>query len=147
MSPTKSLKERLFHAVLFELIAVIICAPLLAWAMGKPLGHMGALTLMFSAIATLWNMIFNAMFDRAQQRIGFSRTLPVRILHASLFELGLIFMLVPLAAWWLSIGLIEAFLLDIGLVLFFLPYAVAFNWSYDVLRARWVGCAGEVSAS
>ncbi|MOA70075.1 Bacterial Transmembrane Pair family protein [compost metagenome] len=56
-------------------------------------------------------------------------------------------MLVPLAAWWLSIGLIEAFLLDIGLVLFFLPYAVAFNWSYDVLRARWVGCAGEVSAS
>ncbi|MCY1395515.1 Chlorhexidine efflux transporter [compost metagenome] len=147
MSPTKSLKERLFHAVLFELIAVIICAPLLAWAMGKPLGHMGALTLMFSAIATLWNMIFNTLFDRAQQRIGFSRTLPVRILHASLFELGLIFMLVPLAAWWLSIGLIEAFLLDIGLVLFFLPYAVAFNWSYDVLRARWVGCAGEVSAS
>ncbi|MNN76703.1 Bacterial Transmembrane Pair family protein [compost metagenome] len=115
--------------------------------MNKPLGHMGALTLMFSAIATLWNMIFNTLFDRAQQRIGFSRTLPVRILHASLFELGLIFMLVPLAAWWLSIGLIEAFLLDIGLVLFFLPYAVAFNWSYDVLRARWVGCSGEVSAS
>ncbi|MCP8467325.1 multidrug/biocide efflux PACE transporter [Pseudomonas sp. ZM23] len=137
MSPSKSLKERLFHALLFEIIAVAICAPTLAWLMDRPLGHMGALTLMFSAIATLWNMLFNAGFDRAQRRMGFSRTLPVRVLHASLFELGLIFLLVPLAAWWLSVSLLEAFILDIGLILFFLPYAIVFNWSYDVLRARW----------
>lgn len=141
MSIQKSLKERLFHAVLFELIAVAICAPTLAWLIDQPLGHMGAMTLMFSAIATLWNMLFNAGFDRAQQRMGFSRTLPVRVLHASLFELGLIFMLVPLAAWWLSVSLLEAFILDIGLILFFLPYAIVFNWVYDVLRERWVGRA------
>lgn len=141
MSIQKSLKERLFHAVLFELIAVAICAPTLAWLMDQALGHMGAMTLMFSAIATLWNMLFNAGFDRAQQRMGFSRTLPVRVLHASLFELGLIFMLVPLAAWWLSVSLLEAFILDIGLILFFLPYAIVFNWVYDVLRERWVGRA------
>lgn len=141
MSIQKSLKERLFHAVLFELIAVAICAPTLAWLIDQPLGHMGAMTLMFSAIATLWNMLFNAGFDRAQQRMGFSRTLSVRVLHASLFELGLIFMLVPLAAWWLSVSLLEAFILDIGLILFFLPYAIVFNWVYDVLRERWVGRA------
>ncbi|MGK8851998.1 chlorhexidine efflux transporter, partial [Pseudomonas aeruginosa] len=35
-------------------------------------------------------------------------------------------------------GLVEAFLLDMGLILFFLPYTMAFNWSYDVLRARLV---------
>jgi len=29
-------------------------------------------------------------------------------------------------------------LLDIVLILFFLPYTLAFNWIYDVLRARWV---------
>ncbi|MDF3936114.1 multidrug/biocide efflux PACE transporter [Pseudomonas citronellolis] len=138
MSPQKSLKERLFHAVLFEFIALVICAPTLAWLMGQPLAHVGALTLMFSLIATLWNMVYNALFDRAQRRIGFSRTLPVRVLHASLFELGLIFMLVPLAAWWLGVGLLEAFILDIGLILFFLPYTIVFNWVYDALRARWV---------
>ncbi|KAF1053759.1 MAG: hypothetical protein GAK43_01249 [Stenotrophomonas maltophilia] len=138
MSPQKSLKERLFHAVLFELIALVICAPTLAWLMNQPLQHMGALTLMFSLVATLWNMIYNALFDRAQQRLGFSRTLPVRILHASIFEVGLVFMLVPLAAWWLSVGLVEAFILDIGLILFFLPYTVAFNWIYDTLRQRWI---------
>ncbi|MNN87468.1 Bacterial Transmembrane Pair family protein [compost metagenome] len=91
---------------------------------------------MFSTVAMLWNMLFNSLFDRAQRRLDFQRTLPVRVAHALLFELGLILVLVPLAAWWLSIGLVEAFLLDIGLLLFFLPYTLAFNWTYDSLRAR-----------
>lgn len=138
MSPQKTLKERLFHALLFEFIALAICAPTLAWIMDQPLAHMGAMTLMFSLVATLWNMVYNALFDRAQRRLGFVRTLPVRILHASLFEAGLVVMLVPLAAWWLNVGLIEAFILDIGLLLFFLPYTVVFNWVYDTLRGRWI---------
>ncbi|WP_371366272.1 multidrug/biocide efflux PACE transporter [Pseudomonas sp. QL9] len=138
MSPQKTLKERLFHALLFEFIALAICAPTLAWLMDQPLAHMGVLTLMFSLVATLWNMVYNALFDRVQRRLGFIRTLPVRILHASLFEAGLVIMLVPLAAWWLNVGLLEAFILDIGLLLFFLPYTVVFNWVYDTLRGRWI---------
>jgi uncharacterized membrane protein len=43
---------------------------------------------------------------------------------------------VPLAAWWLGISLWQAFVLDIGIVLFFLPYTFCFNWTYDHLRAR-----------
>ncbi|WP_160287669.1 multidrug/biocide efflux PACE transporter [Pseudomonas knackmussii] len=138
MSPQKTLKERLFHALLFEFIALAICAPTLAWIMDQPLAHMGVLTLMFSLVATLWNMVYNALFDRVQRRLAFVRTLPVRILHASLFEAGLVIMLVPLAAWWLNVGLLEAFILDIGLLLFFLPYTVVFNWVYDTLRGRWI---------
>jgi uncharacterized membrane protein len=53
-----------------------------------------------------------------------------------LFEIGLILAVVPLAAWWLDIGLWEAFVLDIGIVLFFLPYTFVFNWTYDHVRAR-----------
>ncbi|WP_435605369.1 multidrug/biocide efflux PACE transporter [Pseudomonas knackmussii] len=138
MSPQKTLKERLFHALLFEFIALAICAPTLAWLMDQPLAHMGVLTLMFSLVATLWNMVYNALFDRVQRRLAFVRTLPVRILHASLFEAGLVIMLVPLAAWWLNVSLLEAFILDIGLLLFFLPYTVVFNWVYDTLRGRWI---------
>jgi uncharacterized membrane protein len=134
----RSFLERVGHAVSFEAIAVIVCAPVLAWVMGKPLAQMGALTLMFSMVAMVWNMVFNMMFDRAQRRLGFQRGLWVRLAHASLFELGLIFMLVPLAAWWLSVSLMTAFWLDIGLILFFLPYTMAFNWTYDVLRARYM---------
>lgn len=134
----RSLGERIGHALAFELIALLICAPALAWLLGKPLLQLGLLTLMFSTAAMLWNMLFNWLFDRAQQRLGFRRDLRVRLCHALLFETGLIVVLVPLAAWWLSIGLLEALLLDIGLILFFLPYTVAFNWGWDVLRERWL---------
>ncbi|WP_312379224.1 chlorhexidine efflux transporter, partial [Pseudomonas oryzihabitans] len=54
------------------------------------------------------------------------------------FEGGLILVLVPLAAWWLSISLWQALLLDLGLILFFLPYTLAFNWLYDLGYAAWL---------
>ncbi|VXC77127.1 Transmembrane pair domain-containing protein [Pseudomonas sp. 8Z] len=134
----RSLRERIGHALAFEVIAMLICAPALAWLMDKPLLHLGLLTATFSAVAMLWNMLFNDWFDRVQRRLGFERGFWVRVCHALLFEGGLVVMLVPLAAWWLSIDLLEALLLDIGLILFFLPYTLAFNWIYDVLRARWL---------
>ncbi|WP_416135343.1 chlorhexidine efflux transporter, partial [Bowmanella yangjiangensis] len=42
----RTLRERIVHALAFEAIAVLICAPTLAWLMGKPLLHLGVLTLM-----------------------------------------------------------------------------------------------------
>ena len=135
MSLQKSLKERFFHALGFEVLAIAICAPLGAWLLGYSLAHMGLLTLMISLIAMFWNIVFNAVFDRAQRRMGFKRTLGARVVHSMIFEIGLILAAVPLAAWWLDIGLWEAFVLDIGIVLFFLPYTFAFNWSYDHLRS------------
>ena len=135
MTIKKSVKERFFHALGFEVLAIAICAPLGAWLLGYSLAHIGLLTLMISLLAMLWNMAFNAMFDNAQRRMGFQRSVLARVVHALLFEIGLILAVVPLAAWWLDIDLWEAFVLDIGIVLFFLPYTFAFNWSYDHLRA------------
>ena len=136
MHVDKSVNERFFQAFLFEMLAIAICAPLGSWLLGYPLAHIGWLTLMISLIAMSWNMLFNLLFDRAQHRMGFKRTVMVRGLHAFLFELGLLLAIVPLAAWWLGIGLWQAFVLDIGIALFFLPYTFFFNWTYDVLRAR-----------
>lgn len=135
MSLKKSIKERFLHSLAFEVIAVAICAPLGAWLLGYSLAHIGALTLMISLVAMIWNMVFNAIFDRAQRRMGFERTMMARGVHALIFEIGLLLVVVPLAAWWLGIGLWEAFVLDIGIALFFLPYTFIFNWSYDHIRA------------
>jgi uncharacterized membrane protein len=134
--PTKSIKERALHALLFEIIGVLLFAPLLAWAMGHSLAKMGAMTVMISTVAMLWNMLFNAMFDSLRRKLGFKLSIAARLLHALGFEGGLILVIVPLAAWWLSISLLEAFLLDIGLLLLFLPYTLLFNWAYDTLRER-----------
>ena len=135
MSLKKSIKERFLHSLAFEVIAIAICAPLGAWLLGYSLAHIGLLTLMISLVAMTWNMVFNSLFDRAQRRMGFERTLVARGVHAVIFEIGLLLVVVPLAAWWLGIGLWEAFVLDIGIALFFLPYTFIFNWSYDHVRA------------
>jgi uncharacterized membrane protein len=42
-------------------------------------------------------------------------------------------MLVPLIAWWLGIGLWEALVMDLALVVFFLVYTFAFNWAFDAV--------------
>lgn len=138
MQPDKSVNERFFQAFMFEALAIAICAPLGAWLLNYPLAYIGWLTLMISLIAMGWNMLFNFLFDRAQSRMGFEKTVAARIAHAVLFEIGLLLAIVPLAAWWLGIGLWQAFMLDIGIALFFLPYTFLFNWSYDVLRARFI---------
>ena len=136
--PRKSLLERVLHAVSFEVIALLICGPLFAWLMHTSITAMSSLTLAISGIAMLWNIAYNALFDRAQRRLHFTRTFGVRALHAIGFEFGLLLASVPLAAIWLGIALWPAFVLDLGLVLFFLPYTVIFNAAYDALRARWV---------
>ena len=64
-----------------------------------------------------------------------------RVFHAVLYEAVAIMLCAPVAAWWLSITLWQAALLDGALLLFFLPYTVAFNWVYDVLRERRVARA------
>lgn len=135
---TASVAERLFHAVAYEVVGVLLCSPLFAWIMGTTVAKMGALNIAISAIAMLWNTAFNSLFDRMLRRRGWTKTLPLRIAHGVGFEGGLVLFTLPLTVWWLGVGLWPAFLLDAGLLLFFLPYTVAFNWMYDALRARWL---------
>jgi uncharacterized membrane protein len=134
MNMHKSFAERCFQAITFEVLAIIISAPLLVWLMGVSMARAGLLTLMISMLAMVWNVVFNALFDKIEQRLGLVRTLRVRAVHALAFEAGLLVTVVPLAAWWLDISLFDAFLLDIGVVLFFLPYTFLFNLGYDKLR-------------
>ncbi|WP_323121720.1 multidrug/biocide efflux PACE transporter [Burkholderia alba] len=132
----KTFTERLVHALTFELTAIALCAPVLSWVLGMSLVHVGALTAVVSLVAMAWNVAFNALFDRFERHFGLVRNLMLRIVHAIAFELGLIALVLPLAAWWLEISLLQAFVLDLGILLFFLPYTFFFNLAYDRLRAR-----------
>ena len=138
MSADKSITERVFQAIGFELLAILICTPLLAWVMDKPMLDMGVVTMAIAALALAWNVLFNGMFDRLLTRLAIVRTAWVRVVHALLFEGGLVALGVPLIAWWLDISLWQAFVLDIGVLLFFLPYTYVYHWGYDVLRERFM---------
>lgn len=133
----KSLVERIVHAVGFEAIAVMICAPLGAWLLNRSMAQVGALAVMLSTVAMLWNIVYNSVFDRLWPVSRVVRTLKVRIGHAFGFEAGFVLIGLPIAAFMLNISLWQAFVLEIGFFLFFLPYTMAYNWVYDTLRQRW----------
>lgn len=79
--------------------------------------------------------MYNLGFDHAMQRFAgrTQKTLALRIVHAMLFEAGLVAVLMPLIAWYLNIGLVRAFLMDVSFSIFYLVYAFVFNWIYDRL--------------
>lgn len=132
----KSAVERIFQAVCFEALAILLCTPLFAWITGKSLGDMGAVTAANCVLALGWNVLFNLGFDRMKCRYGWRQGKVLRLLHALAFEGGLIMVGVPLISWWLNISLLEALLLDVGVLLFFLPYTYVFFWGYDTLRPK-----------
>ncbi|MIH11948.1 multidrug/biocide efflux PACE transporter [Salmonella enterica subsp. enterica] len=132
----RSLPERIFHAVCFEGIATAILAPTTAWLMQRSVLEMGGLTILLATTAMIWNIIYNALFDRLWPAHQVRRTAKVRALHALGFENGFIVIGVSIVAWVLNVGLLQAFTLEIGFLLFFLPYTMLYNWAYDVLRQR-----------
>jgi uncharacterized membrane protein len=60
----------------------------------------------------------------------------VRAFHALGFESGFIVIGVSIVAYVLNVSLLQAFTLEIGFFLFFLPYTMFYNWAYDTLRER-----------
>lgn len=135
----KSFKERVFHAVIFEVTANVIIALSLAWLMNVSVLQSGSLSVISALTATVWNFIFNKLFDSLQKKHQFQRTFLVRAIHAVGFETGLIISLIPVAMVMLNLTVTEALFVEIGLVLFFLPYTMLFNWLYDYLRWTFVG--------
>jgi uncharacterized membrane protein len=96
---------------------------------------MGLVTLISATIATFWNYGYNILFDHAVLRLRGTtqKTVALRVVHAMLFEVGLLVLLVPFIALYLDVTLRVAFVMDVAFSAFYLVYAFAFNWAYDLL--------------
>ncbi|MDH4440015.1 MAG: PACE efflux transporter [Rhizobium sp.] len=131
----RSVADRIRHAVSFELLGLAIITPIGAWAFSMPMADIGVVGIGAATLATGWNYIYNLGFDHYLQRTRGTtlKTLPMRIVHAVLFEAGLVTVLMPFIAWYLEISIWQAFVMDLSLSLFYLVYAFIFNWSYDRL--------------
>ncbi|MBL4796612.1 MAG: PACE efflux transporter [Oleispira sp.] len=133
-----SLKERVFHTVLFEVIALLLLTLLAVMVTGNDIAKMSGLAISLSMIAMVWNFVFNILFDKLYGEERSSRTLGLRIQHGLGFELGMLVFSFPVIMWMLQLDLLTVFIMDIGAMIFFLLYAIAFNWIYDITRARYV---------
>lgn len=128
----QGIRRKLVYVILFEIIAVAITSTGLAAGSSSSLQHASVVAIASSVIAVIWNLVYNTAFERweARQTVR-GRSFKRRAVHAIGFEIGFIFMLVPLFAWWLDIGWWHALVLDLGLSLFFLVYTFAFNLVFD----------------
>lgn len=134
-SSMRTAADRIRHAISFELIALLIVTPAASWLFGKPMFDMGVVVIVSATIATLWNYIYNLGFDHALRRLTGSvrKSVPVRVVHALLFEGGLLMALMPTTALFLDVPVLDALFVNASFAVFYLVYAFVFNWAYDVI--------------
>lgn len=131
--PLRGPWRRIIYVGVYETLAIVIV--MLGFiAADRDTATAGGVAVGSSAIAVVWNYIFNALFERWEARQGTrGRSGARRVVHALGFEGGLAFWLVPFMAWMLGVGLWQALLLDLGLLTFFLIYTFVFTWAFDHL--------------
>ena len=129
MSP---ITRRVLQALLYEIGAVSVVGPVLALTFDKPASSTFLLAVVLSAIALVWNYLFNAVFERWESRqVVKGRSFTRRLAHGAGFEGGLTLMLVPVMALWLDTTFVAAFLANLGLLAFFFVYAIGYTWAFD----------------
>lgn len=132
-------KERLFQAVLFEVVAVFISAIFVRQVTPSHTATTDsvlAMLITISLMAMVWTFVYNLIFDKVFTGEKLARPVWLRVGHIVGFEGGLLVFTLPLVMWVLKIGLWQAFLLDMSLTVLILGYGFGFYWVYDWVRAN-----------
>ncbi|MFC4352002.1 PACE efflux transporter [Fodinicurvata halophila] len=129
----RTTRDRIRHALSFEIIGLLLVTPLGAWTFAMPMHDIGIVGIVSATLATIWNYIYNLLFDHVMLRLAgkVQKSLGVRVVHAVLFEFGLLLVLMPFIAVYLGVTLVQAFFMDVAFALFYMVYAFVFNWVYD----------------
>jgi uncharacterized membrane protein len=135
MNPVISKKERVFHAILFELLAVVSSVIGLTIFTDHDVASLSGTLIVVAMIAMCWNVIFNWIFDQFATGPKEKRSVSLRIFHVIIFEAGLLFITVPVMAYLLETSMWNAFIMDLGVSIFITIYAFVYNLVYDHARA------------
>ncbi len=127
--------ERIFHAVLFEVLAVIIAIIVLITFTSHDAGALSGTMIIVATIAMAWNFIYNWGFDQIVTGDKTKRTLALRVAHTILFQAGLLIVTIPVISLLLNIDLWQALVMDIGVTICITIYAFFYNLTYDHTRA------------
>ncbi|MGX1175883.1 PACE efflux transporter [Pseudomonas sp. R151218B TE3479] len=124
--------RKILQAILYEAGGVLFVAPALALTYEQGMGYSTLLSLVISAVALAWNMLFNGLFEWWERRQpSRRRNWKRRLLHSLGFEGGLTLILTPVISAWLGISLWLALVTNLGLFVFFFFYALVFQWVFD----------------
>ncbi len=128
----QGIKRKIVYVGIYEAIA-FACGTLGFFSVSDSgIERAGALAVFASIFAVSWNFGYNALFERWEAgRLTRGRSFGRRVLHAVGFEVGFLVVLLPVAAWWLEIGYVRSFMVNLGLNIFFFVYTFAFTWGFD----------------
>lgn len=126
--------ERIFQALIFEVIALAIMVPTSASVAGFDVEKMATIGVGLSIFAMLWNYVYNIFFDKVAGHNRIERGVAIRVMHAFLFEFGMVVITLPMIAWYLNITWLSAIVLEASFMIFILVYTFLFNWLYDTYQ-------------
>ncbi|AOJ90132.1 MULTISPECIES: PACE efflux transporter [Burkholderia] len=125
-------KRRIVYVVMFEVLGILVASSVLGMLSGASATTSGLLGVMISTTGVIVNFLYNLGFEAwERRRAETTRTVARRVVHAIGFQVALVTFLIPLIAWWLDVSLVQAFLYDAVLIVFFPIFTFAYNWSFD----------------
>ena len=126
--------RKIIYAVAFETGGIIMATGALRLMSDAGSAKSFSLAVFSAAVALSWSFLFNTAFEAWETRQTTKGRSPLRrTVHAVLFEGGLVLILLPATAWWLSTTLWLAFTYEAVLIGLFLVYSWAFTWAFDKL--------------
>jgi uncharacterized membrane protein len=126
--------RKIIYAISFEVGGILIGGAALTLMSDAGAGKSLSLAAFGAAIAVLWSLVFNSMFEAWETRQSTKGRSPSRrIAHAVLFEGGLVLILLPAMAWWLNTTIWAALVYESVLIGVFLIYAWAFTLAFDTI--------------
>lgn len=125
-------KRRIVYVIVFEFVAIISSTFVLMKLSDSDASESLPVAMMVSLAAIIWNFVYNTAFETWEERRQIAeRTLLIRSVHALIFEVGLVLICFPLYMIWYDVGLIQAFMMEAALLLFFLIYNFVFTFIFD----------------
>ena len=126
--------RKILYAVAFETGGIVMATVALRLMSDAGGAKSFSLAVFSAAVALSWSFAFNTAFEAWETRqTTKGRSLLRRTIHAVLFEGGLVLILLPSTAWWLSTTIWLALTYEAVLIGLFLVYAWGFTWVFDKL--------------
>ncbi|WNN50134.1 PACE efflux transporter [Siccibacter colletis] len=124
--------RRITYVIIFELIAIVLSSMILSGMSDRQVTDSLPVAVGVSLIAVVWNYAYNTLFESWERKNGItSRSVTLRVAHTVLFEAGFIVLAVPLFMWWYEVSFVTAFMMELGILVFFLVYTFVFTWLFD----------------
>lgn len=125
-------QRRIVYVAGYEGLSVLFTVAVMSGMLGHGGGQSTLTAVLLSTAATVWNYLWNTLFEACERRIGATgRGVASRVVHALGYEGGVLLVTIPLVSLMLGVSLVEAAMLEGGLLVFFLVFTTLYAALFD----------------